>query len=237
MKKFLLLLIFPLVMISCNTTSIVDKGVHALLITGGHSFDTLDFFDMFRLMKNISFDTISQPRANQLTESGKTDKYDVIVFYDMWKSISDDQKDAYIKLTEKGTGLVFLHHSLVSYQDWDEMTKIRGGKYYDQPTDLLPKSTFAHDIVLEIKVFDSNHPVTNGINDFTIVDEGYNNIEVLQDVKPLLGTNHKDCSESVAWTTKYNNSKVAYILLGHDKIAYQNASYRHLVNNAILWAD
>ncbi len=47
-----------------------------------------------------------------------------------WPEISIPEKDAFIDLTRECTGLVFLHHSLVSYQTWDTFKFIIGGKYF-----------------------------------------------------------------------------------------------------------
>jgi uncharacterized protein len=208
-----------------------------LLITGGHSFNEESFFAMIYSFDDITIDTLSQPHANHSLTAGLFDKYDAIVFYDMWQDISSREKEAFIRLTENGTGLVFLHHSLVSYQDWDLFEEIRGGKYYERgysyPAESL--SGYKHDINLKVQVVDPSHPVTNGIYDFEIMDEGYSNIGVLPGVTPLLRTDHPDCSEIIAWTNLYNRSRVVYLLLGHDENAWINESFRKIVYNAINW--
>jgi uncharacterized protein len=84
-----------------------------MLFTGGHSFDHDSFFEMVYSLGNFHIDTLSQPMANRSLLSDSIDLYDAIVFYDMWQDISCEEKEAFIRLTEKGTGLVFLHHSLV----------------------------------------------------------------------------------------------------------------------------
>ncbi len=208
-----------------------------LLITGGHSFHKESFYRMFYSFDGFIIDTITQPAANQSLLSDSIEIYDVIVFYDMWQDISDQEKEAFSVLTHKGTGLVFLHHSLASYQEWDTFTQIIGGKYYEKGYD-YPDNRFSgykHDIVMDVTVLDTKHPVTLGLKDFEIRDEGYSNIGVLSLVTPLLVTDHPDCSETIAWTHNYNNSTVVYILLGHDNNAYSNDNFRKIVSNAIKW--
>jgi hypothetical protein len=71
--------------------------------------------------------------------------------------------------------MVFLHHSLVSYQEWDEFINMIGGRYYlqDYFKDTLKVSGFEHDLDMCVKVLDSDHSVTKDIRDFQIHDEGY----------------------------------------------------------------
>jgi len=100
-------------------------------------------------------------------------RYDVLVFYDMADSISPAQQQAYINLLNKGASMIFLHHSLVSYQNWPEFIKIVGGQYHTHPVvvngDTL-NTSYEHDVTIPVKVEDKKHPVTKGISDFEIVD-------------------------------------------------------------------
>jgi uncharacterized protein len=207
----------------------VVKPLKVLLFTGGHDFHEESFYDMVFSLPGVQVDTISQPVANQSLLSDTVYSYDAIVFYDMWQKITEAEKEAFVGLTGRGTGLVFLHHSLVSYQDWDLFTRVRGGKYREG------HSTYKHDIVMDVKIVDPGHPVTNGLEAFIIHDEGYGNIEILPGVTPLLSTNHPDCSEIIGWTNKFNNSRIVYLLLGHDNNAYADENFRTLVRNAIGW--
>lgn len=213
------------------------KALRVLLFTGGHGFDRESFYEMVFSLDNCIIDTLSQPEANKAFLADSIGIYDVIVFYDMWQDISSAEQNAFMHLTERGTGLVFLHHSLVSYQQWEVFKDIRGGRYneknYGYPPEKL--SGYKHDIILDVRVEDPSHPVTRGLDDFEIHDEGYSNIEVIPDVTPLLTTNHPDCARIIGWTNKYKNSKVVYILLGHDNNAWSDENFRTIVSNAIEW--
>ncbi len=242
--KILALLLTALLISGCRgaktpqgVTESTRQGQRVLLITGGHDFHQEKFFDMFFSLGDFRIDTLHQPVANRSLLSDTIDLYDVIVFYDMWQEISEQEKNAFINLTEIGTGLVFLHHSLVSYQKWDDIKQIRGGKYYERSYDYPPErlSDYKHDILMDITVKAPHHPVTAGIRDFRILDEGYSNIEVIDEVTPLLTTNHPECSEIIAWAHRYNNSRVVYILPGHDDKSWSNENYRRLLANAITW--
>ena len=216
----------------------LKKPLRILIVTGGSKDYPASFLEIFNSMKGMQFDTLSQPRANEALLSDTIGMYDAFVFYDMTQKITEAQKEGFIELTKKGKGLVFLHHSLVSYQEWDNFRLFIGGKYYEKkfkyPAEKI--SSYKHDLQLNIKVLEPGHPINKGISDFYITDEGYSNIEVLSSVTPLLSTKHPDCTDIVAWTNQYNNSGIVYILLGHDDHAYSNENYRKLINNAIHWS-
>lgn len=214
-----------------------SKQEHILVITGGHEFEP-SFFSIFDSFTGIGYDTVSQPGFNRMVSTGFSKQYSALVFYDMWQNISAEQKQGYLKLLDEGQGMLFLHHSLVSYQNWDEFIKIVGGKYVERGDDDNPNikgSTYTENITMNIKVVSKGHPVTSGVSDFSIYDEGYQYIEMLAGITPLLTTNHPNCSHTVAWAHRYKNSRIVYIMLGHGHQAYENANYRKLVSNAIHW--
>jgi type 1 glutamine amidotransferase len=210
-----------------------------LVVTGGHAYDTVAFNKLFFQNNKINADMMAQPKANQALAEGTFNRYETIVFYDMWQDITPQQKQAFLELTKNGTGLVFLHHSLVSYQEWDEFNRIRGGQYLQkQYTDKPEKASgYKHGLQLKVSVLDPGHPVTRDMEDFTIIDEGYSNINILPSVKPLLRVDHPQCTETVAWTNKYNKSRIVYILFGHDNKAYINRAFQNLLSNAIEWVS
>ena len=232
---YTLLLAFFYLLSSANIHA--SEQTDILVVTGGHAYDTAAFEKLFTLNDRIKVDMIDQPEANQAMSKGRFKNYDAVVFYDMWQDISEGQKEAFIELTKQGVGLVFLHHSLVSYQEWNKFEKIIGGRYLqkDYVEDPAKASGFKHDIEMNVKIRKPNHPVTGNMKHFTIVDEGYSNLKVLPSVETLLIVDHQHCAKKVAWTNQYNNSKIVYLLFGHGNTAFQNKNYQSLLFNAIGW--
>ena len=207
-----------------------------LIITGGHEFEREPFFDTFREMPGVKYQEVIHPGANELYNSTLMDQFDVLLFYDMYQEIDDVQKAAFIELLEKGKGVVFLHHSLVNYQAWDEFEKIIGGRYIESGTD-QETSTYQHDVEFTVQVADHQHPITKGVNDFVIHDEVYGNFSVLPTVHPILKASHHESGEVIGWTNSYGNSRIVYIQLGHDHFAYENPNFRRLLKQALDWAQ
>jgi hypothetical protein len=216
-----------------------QKKIKVLVITGGHGFKHKPFYDVFNAIPSITYDTLGQPQANELIVSPEVNKYDVLMFYDLVDGISAAQQEAYIRLLKKGSSMIFLHHALVSYQNWSEFLKIVGGQYHTSPVvvngDTL-KANYEHGVNIPVKVEDKNHPVTKGIRDFEIVDEVYSDVEILPHVKPLLSTTHPNSMRYLAWINHYGNSDVICIQLGHGPSCYTNPNFRKLIQQAIEWS-
>lgn len=220
-------------------SSVAQRKIKVLLITGGHSFERKPFYEVFNSFNNISYDTVTQPKANSLIASPAVSKYDVLVFYDTVDSLPVAHQKAYIDLLRAGKSMIFLHHSLVSYQNWPEFLQIVGGQYHTSPAivngDTL-HANYEHDVNIPVAVLDALHPVTKGLKDFTIFDEIYGDVEIKPNVKPLLGTSHPKSMSYVAWINKYGNSEVIYIQLGHGPTGYADPNYRKLLIQAIEWS-
>lgn len=216
-----------------------QQKTRVLVISGGHGFKHEAFYDVFNSIPSITYDTLVQPQANVLIASPDVNKYDVLVFYDMFDSITPAQQQAYVSLLKKGTSMIFLHHSLVSYQNWPEFIKIVGGQYHTHTVvvngDTL-KTSYEHDVNIPVKVENKKHPVTRGISDFEIVDEVYGGVEILPQVKPLLSTTHPKSMRYLAWINHYGKSDVLYIQLGHGPSGYSNPNFRKLIQQAIEWS-
>ena len=228
------------ILIGCVHFSFAQqKKIRVLIVSGGHGYEHKPFYNVFDSIPSITYDTLVQPQANVLIASPEVKKYDVLVFYDMYELIAPAQQEAYIGLLKKGASMIFLHHALVSYQNWPEFIKIVGGQYHTSPVavngDTL-KANYEHDVSIPVKVENKKHPVTRGISDFEIVDEVYGGVEILPGVKPLLATTHPKSMHYLAWINHYGNSDVIYIQLGHGPSGYYNPNFRKLVQQAIEWS-
>jgi type 1 glutamine amidotransferase len=231
MRKIAVLFIFVLASNLCT-----GQNLKVMLVTGGHAFDTLQFFQMFDVFEGIDYEHFAQPQANQKLVKDLARDFDVVVFYDMWKTISAEEKAAYIKLSKQGKPFLFLHHSIASYQNWPEFEQIVGGKFVEKgrrvPEELV--SSFDHDVWVYCDVVNYT-PVTSGFRQLRFFDEVYGNLRISDNVKPLLKTKHPKSTEYVAWENVYNQSNIIYIQPGHDRRTYESEEYRKLILQAIKY--
>lgn len=216
-----------------------SEKIHVLVVTGGHAFQTNQFFRLFRENTEIRFRSVAHPNAQEWFKPDAVREYDTIVFYDMWQEISDEARANFTASLREGTGLVALHHCLASYQKWPEFAKIIGGKYYLETYSRdgvkRPASTYRHDVKIHVQVADSQHPVTRGLSDFEIQDETYGLFEVNPDIHPLLTTKEPTSGSPIAWAKRHGKARVVYIQLGHDHLAFESPNYQRLLAQAIRW--
>jgi len=211
-----------------------------LVVTGGHAFEAEPFFKLFRDNASITF-AAAEHGTDSATAWERDDlaTFDVIVLYDMPRSITPAQQAKMRSLFERGTGLVVLHHALVSFQDWPDYERIIGGRYPEPPKGqpaVSDKIGYEHDVEVPVTILDAAHPITAGMKDFTIHDEIYWGFRVGGDVHPLLGTTHPKAGKPLMWTRTEKQSRVVFLQLGHDHHAFENPNFRELVARSIRWS-
>jgi len=223
------------------TPAAEPEKIRILLTYGGHGFQQEPFFAMFDAMEGIEYEKCPLPQSADRFAPGLEEDIDVIVMYDMCGQFTTEQQAAFLKLLkERGIGLVSLHHNLGAHRSWPEYTKIIGGKYVFAPEEIegemRGKSTYSHDEDLDIKVADADHPITAGLEGFTIHDETYGNFFTSKNARVLLTTDHPKNSPSILWVQQYGKSPVCYFMLGHDGKSYANPNLSAVIVRAIRWA-
>jgi type 1 glutamine amidotransferase len=232
MLIFLMLFVFQASFAQKDNTSV-------LVVRGGHPYDTPDFEDMCLNLEGVQVDLVLTAHFNAMKLPEIKEKYDAILFFNQNKYYEESarSKKKYMDLTNEGIGMVFLHFTLSSQPNWDAYHDIVGGKWFlgSHTKDKSKVSTYFMDLTVDIKVLDKKHPITEGLKDFTMTDVFYGNIQMNPEVHSLLGSDNPDLAPSIAWTQKFNNSKIVYIMPGYSKKAYENPSYQKLVANALKY--
>ena len=231
MKKSLLICVLG--MLTSFAFAQEKDDLQVLLITGGHDFDRNAFFQLLNDLQGMTFTEVKHPQANDYFLGNKTDAFDVILFYDMVQDISQAQREGFEKLVEKGIGLVFLHHSIVSYPDWDYYKNAVGGRYHAKG----PKaSNYTHEVDFNAELISQSHPVLQGLEDFEVFDEIYGNVEISESVNPLLKTDHPDSMPYLAWSQELNSgTRSVYIQPGHGPEVFSLTPFQQLLKQALTW--
>lgn len=173
--------------------------IDVLVVTGGHPFEPDPFFAMFESFEEVEWSAATTP------ETG----HDVVVLYDMpgYRFTGDPRQPvrfvdptsaarAVIQaLTDKGTGLVVLHHAVAGWPTWPEYGALIGARFHYQPARWaehdLPDSGYLLDVEHQIEVIAADHPVCADIDTtFALVDELYCFPVDEARVTPLLRTTH-----------------------------------------------
>jgi type 1 glutamine amidotransferase len=238
MKKIVLLLAALCCAVAVHAAD--AKPLRALVVYGGHGFNTNAFWAMWDKLPGVTYAKCQLPQQADMLKPGLEKQFDVIMFFDMIKGLTPEQQKAFVALLNTGIGLVPTHHTLGAHDGWRAYWDIIGGHYMHKEEEIAGKkygkSNYTHDVDLAVKVVDTEHPVTRGVKDFTIHDEAYGNFYVAPGVHVLMTTDHPKCGRDVAWTKTAGQSRVCYLIFGHDEKAWQNPSYQTLLLTALRWA-
>ena len=241
MKKLLLfLLLITMTFHSFLYAVPRSKPIRILVITGGHDYNIEKFDQMLAgLGENITYQISELPAAYDMFLPENRSKYDVLVFYHMWQTITEEQANTLSDCIRRGKPLVALHHSICAFDDWPEYTNIIGGKYFHKPATIegkdYPASSYIHDLHFKVRIVNHDNPVTKGLTDFEIFDETYKGFYVEDGVTPLLTTDEPSSTPIIEWSKKYGNARVVTLQSGHDVATFENPNYRRLLRQAIEW--
>lgn len=240
MNKLLLFLFITLITFNFSSANPPVKPIRILVITGGHDYKMEQFNQMLTsLGDNITWQVAELPGAYDMFLPGNRTKYDVLVFYHMWQTITEDQAKAFAECIREGKPLVALHHSICAFDDWPEYFNIIGGKYFHKPTTVKGKEyqacSYIHDLHFKVFISDTKHPVTKGMKDFEIFDETYKGYYVEDGVTPLLTTNEPSSNKVIGWSKKYGKARVVTLQSGHDAPTFENPNFRKLLKQSIEW--
>ncbi len=246
-RKELLMKVF-VVLLSCLVLGLgcVSSGsggsvkTKVAVITGGHKFDEQAFPGLFDSMPGIEYTILDQGKEGEFLDDIDAWPYDAVVLYNMSQELTEQRRNNFVRLLDRGVGLVVLHHAMVSYQDWPEYREIIGCKYFQKAATekgvTYAKSTFKHDVDFDVTVENQRHPVTKGLGkSFAVHDETYKGCAFNDDIDVLLTTHHPDSDRILALAKTYNKSKVCFILLGHGPGIFSDQNYQRLVRQAIQW--
>jgi type 1 glutamine amidotransferase len=213
------------------------EKIRLLILTGGHGYPREAFFRMFAENAEVSFTHVEHTKGTaDGWERADLAAADVVVLYDMPPSFTPIQQERMRSLFARGTGLVVLHHALVSEHQWPEYERIIGGVYPVKGAPGAESSGYRHDVDIPVTIAASSHPITAGLAGFTVRDEIYWGFRVGADVTPLLTAMHPDSSNPIAWCRTEGRSRVVYLQLGHGQLCMDNPHYRDLLARSLRWA-
>lgn len=175
-----------------------------------------------------------------------------------------DVIEAWKRLTTEGMPVLSMHHSIASWPTWEGFAEIVKGRFHYVPGRLRgtqhPDSGYAMNVRQQFTVSDKSHPVCAGLPEtFELTDETYQCPVFEDEVDVLITTDaprddsfhlsalaavrreanpewrHAPTSAAVAWTHVIDRSTVVYLQPGDGPEAFENATYRKLIENGVHW--
>lgn len=209
--------------------------IKVAVITGGHSYDVLNFHKLFRSMKGMD---IYIQNMDDFTSSTREvrESYDVVLFYIMLMDGPKDEGNPWYagkplsalgELGETTQGIFVLHHAILAYPQWQVWNDIVG----------INDRKFGYHIgeSLHVDVTAKDHPITEGIQGWDMIDETYTMAEAGMDSEILLSINHPKSMKHIAWTRNYRNSRVFNFQSGHDNVTWPDKNFCKVLKRGIQW--
>ena len=200
-----------------NTLVFAGGAIHDWKGCSDTAIDWLSQRDEFEITKvEEDLDALVAPNL---------DPYDLIVFYYTVGEISDAQKNGLLNHIASGKGYVGIHAAADSFRECPEYRAMVGGHFTTHPR--------YRDY--QVNVVNSEHPITEGLDEFMVTDEQYI-LDYDRRVHVLASALWKGDAMPVAWTKSWGNGRVFYLALGHDANACQHEMFGTLLQRGALWA-
>ena len=210
-----------------------DK-LQAAVLVENHPYDVMEFQRMLDSFADCK--CYVQPVDLFVRDDDNRKKYDTVLWYNInWDPPGEDsilRKYLENEIGETRQGIVFIHHALLNFQNWDPYTKICGLR--ERGANVGFKYTQNESVPQHI--LNRDHPITRTVSDFTVIDETYQIGEAEEEGNDLLiTTDNKTSVHNLAWTRQYKNSRVFSYAAGHDGRVYADENYRKIINQALRW--
>jgi type 1 glutamine amidotransferase len=197
------------------------------VVTGEHGFEEDKFDELFDGMEGIEF---VREDLSEFVKDTKRSQYETVVFYNFHQQNPDPETaKAILDLTEKGQGLVILHHAVLAFPNWEEFARVCNMS--DRRLESFHIGEEVH-----VNVADKSHPITSGIDDWDMIDETYVVKDPNPDSRVLLTIDHPKSMKVIGWIHTYQKSRVFCFQSGHDNDTYSVPQFREVLVRGIRWA-
>lgn len=215
------------------------KPLKVLLITGGCCHDYAKQKDLLKagieararveIVQIHSNDTSTKARFEIYEKPDWAKGYDAVIHDECSSDVKDMPYVQNILQAHKdGVPAVNLHCAMHCYRtgtnDWFEFVGI-------QSTGHGPQQPIA------ISYVDREHPITQGLKNWTTINEElYNNVRVLDTAQALARGKQGQSDFVVTWANHYGKTRVFSTTLGHNNETVGDPRYLDLVTRGLLWS-
>ncbi|EPZ53000.1 ThuA domain-containing protein [Alicyclobacillus acidoterrestris] len=202
----------------------------ALVVYGGweghYPGEIADIFA--ELLGEIGFGVTMSDRLDSFTSADDLRAFQLIVLHWTQGDIAPNQFAALREAVHGGVGLAGIHGGLGdAFRNIPEFQYMVGGQWVAHPGN--------DGVTYDVTVTDLNHPITQGVPNFTVTSEQYY-MHIDPAIHTLATTRFGDTVMPVAWTKRYGSGKVFYHSLGHHPDVVRMPEVLRLTRQGLAWA-
>jgi len=143
--------------------------------------------------------------------------------------MTEEQEKAIAEFVSDGGGFLSLHNSTALRRLDDKPSLYR---------DVLGSSYNGHgpgDEKFDVRVVNSDHPITRGVKDYVAIDERHTPIIHADDITLLMEAVSGDKTSVNGYVRTYGKGRICYLANGHNLEVLTNPEMQKLMANAALW--
>jgi hypothetical protein len=129
---------------------------------------------------------------------------------------------------ERGIGILAMHAAASSLRDYGAFDRALGARWEPDESWHSPLGDASVHVV-------GNHPVREGIEDFTVQDERYADLHQYEVIEPIAEHVEGGIRHPLVWGRELGRSRLVFDALGHDTRSYDSAEHRVLISQALAW--
>jgi type 1 glutamine amidotransferase len=202
-----------------------DKKIKVMFLRGGgHDWQNCPPIMKAVLENTNDFEVTFTENLDDLRERIK--QFDIIMQYTTGMKPTKEQEDGLCDFIQNGGGYVGIHSATDSFKNCDRYWEMVGGRFAGHGSGKFT-----------VYIYDHEHPITKGMEDFEIQDETYaHNYHRNAQMRSLTRMNRGNERQSMAWVSSYGKGRVFYTSNGHDRRAWENPHFQRLVVRGAYWA-
>ncbi len=144
-------------------------------------------------------------------------------------SLSESGRSAIRDYVASGRGLLAIHGAPISFDDWPQWPQLLGVGWRWGVSHHPPRAP------AQMRKA-ADHPITQGMEAFTVADEIYSALDVAPWMHPVAEARHEGMNwRPVVFAGEHDGCRRAYCGFGHDGASLSNTAHQALIARAARW--
>ena len=193
--------------------------------------DPAELFDALRAAEDGAGDPVDLVTVNALRWRMEAERYAHLRDAHAYELAPDDSAvlDRFVRA---GGGLLALHTAVICFDAEPTWHRLVGASWDWEHSSHPPLGP----VSIAVTEAGRAHPVTAGLEGFTITDEVYGFLDEELGLVPLLTGTHSGRDHPLVWARPVGDGRVVTALLGHGPDSFDHPAHRRLLRQAAAWA-